>query len=99
MLFYGYMVVGVGVGIMSHFVKARWTILASILVISAAIVRDSWRWIDWQNEALSSAVWRIATQGTFWYLIPSTLFFVAPFLVGRYGYQLVLKTILRSGRG
>jgi hypothetical protein len=93
MLLYGYIVVSLAVGVMSNFVKARWTVLASALVIFGGIVSDSWRWIDWHNESLGRAVWRIVTQGTFWYLIPSTLFFIVAFLVGRYGYQLVLKTV------
>jgi hypothetical protein len=99
MLFYGYIVVSFVLGIVSNFVRPRWSVLVFVLVVYAGVVRDSWRYIDLQRESVWQAIWRTALQGTFWYLIPSLLFGGLPFLAGRYGYQLVAKMVLRSARG
>jgi hypothetical protein len=99
MLFYGCIAVSFALGILSNFVRPKWSVLVFVLVVYAGVVRDSWRYIDLQRESVWQAIWRTAVQGTFWYLIPSLLFGGLPFLAGRYGYQLVAKMVLRSGCG
>jgi len=98
LILYGYLLLSVGMGVISNFVSAKWILVASALLIWMVIVASSWRWIDWNSTHLGNVVWRIISQGTVWYLIPSVLFFGIAFLVGRYTVLLVERT-LQSIRG
>jgi hypothetical protein len=98
MLFYGYIAASFILGAVSNFVRSKWSVLVFALVVYGGVVWSSWRYLDFQSETVWQVIWRIAVQGTFWYLIPSLLFGGVPFLVGRYGYQIAAK-MLRSSRG
>jgi hypothetical protein len=99
-MLYVYVLASLGVGVMSNFVRTRWSILASICIVFTGVIINSWRWLNWRNmENWGEALLRIVGQGSFWYLIPSSLFFFVPFLVGRYGYQVFERVVLRPARG
>jgi hypothetical protein len=99
MLFYGYMVVALALGVMSNFVKVRWTLLASALVISAGILIDAWRYIDVAKWGIWRTISETLGSAAILHIVPTALFFGVPFFVGKYGYQLVAKVVLRSARG
>jgi len=97
-MLYAYVSVSLTLGVLSNFVKARWAVLALGLAILAGFLIDTWRYIDVAKWGLWQTISRTLFTGVFWYVVPSLLFFILPFLGGRYGCQLVLKMVLRSAR-
>jgi hypothetical protein len=97
-MFYAYLVISAALGLGSNFVAARVTFVGSVALVTAGLVLNSLPWIDWRNEVPLKVIWRIASQGVFWYLLPGVVLFVIPFIVGRYGTRLLLS-ILQQPRG
>ena len=96
-MLYVYMFAGVLVGCLSNVVPRRWILLTSVSLITSGVIGSSLRWIDWRSEDLLKIGWRIGSQGVFWYLVPSLLFFIVPFVLGRYATRLVM-VILQPSR-
>ena len=99
LLFSGYMLLSLAVGVASHFLGRGWTVLASALTIVVGVLISTWPYIDVATWGVWVTLSRTIFTGFIWSTVPATLFFIVPFLVGRYGYQLLLKTVLRSARG
>jgi len=97
-MLYTYLLASAAVGVLSNFATSRWTLPGSLLLVSAGVVVNSLPWIDWRNQELREITWRVATQGTFWYLIPSAVLFSVAFVAGRYGTRFLLH-ILQPSRG
>jgi len=79
------------VGGLTNFIKPKWSWITFSLLICTGIVIFSLRDITW-NYGVLEEIWRIVFEGTIWYLFPVLLIMGVPFLIGRYGYQFVVKS-------
>jgi hypothetical protein len=88
----GYITAGVMLGIYSNYIKSKWSWIAFILLVYVGILINCWPFITWDYGILEE-IWRIAWEGTVWYLIPTLLVMGFLFFVGRFGYQFIEKAL------
>jgi hypothetical protein len=70
------------IGVVSKFVRPRWTVCASALAIAAVIVAATWPWIDFTRDGVSGRMMRLM-EGTVWYSTAAVLAFALAFGIGR----------------
>lgn len=90
--------IGAGLGVLSNFIKARWSVLLLGIWIFVGHLSVGWRFIDIERWGYWITL-QAAVAGIVWYVIPAALFHILPFLVGRYSYKLVDMLAERWPRG
>ncbi|MBZ0102010.1 MAG: hypothetical protein K8I65_07605 [Thermoanaerobaculia bacterium] len=90
--------IGAGLGVLSNFIKARWSVLLLGIWMLMGYVRYMWPAIDVATWGYWDTLGVMLT-GVIWYVIPTTIFHVVPFSVGRYSYKIVDMLAERWPRG
>jgi hypothetical protein len=82
-MWYFYLAVSFALGLSSRRIRMGSTVLLSLGTVALGVVLNSWRWIDVGRDGPMMTLGRVATEGMFWYLLPSAVIFALAFLVGR----------------
>ncbi|HYV86136.1 MAG TPA: hypothetical protein VFB49_09510 [Patescibacteria group bacterium] len=87
-----YVYVGTGflAGIVCERWRARWRILLAMAGVAAVILHDTWPYLGYNKDRILETL----CAGVAWNLMPMTLVFVGPFVIGLYGRRLA-RVIVR----
>ena len=95
--FAGYVAACLMLGILTNFIKLKWSLILYFLMFWVGVVITVWPDITWKYGILEE-IWLMAWQGTIYTLFPFFLVAGTTFLIGRFGYRLVVEMMNKSER-